>query len=823
MATGNTNSRAPNSPASGSRNTGKAPHLLPTLHPDAIADRNSFPDSRDISRLIRSSSSTPHLHLPLNQRASRSSLRSFQNIDQERHSLYSLSNPHLLAASRTASPTASPAFTPTASANSSVVDIQIHEPDSPIEIRPPSDSCVNRRPSHSSLVQSPLAHTEGDHLLRPPSPRPGHLRPIDIRVIEPEIDAPVESGSSRPHTGRASPSSFISSQSQEDEERYSTHSLSAVSSPPSPTFDQDSSGSSSAIPAPLDGPFASANTSVADLQLMEFGDVMTPPDFVTIQKRFPDIFPGVPTSTSRYDRKVTIPDEPTRYTIPPLTIAVHANRPPQGWTVCQHPEGVQYFFHSEKRVFTDANIYKSRTLRFIENVMHRILSSLDDFLRSARVELRDIDLVLDECLCEDGTPGCRYYFVNHKDRCVFWMDEAPEYLFPIVWEIRGVTSAYHVSNILQAQYWYHCELYPRSLQVTPEILDELQDNASHGLSDLITSKTSTVSLKAEDLDQLLKLLHCRSAANTGDKKFDGTPRLVGRFMFLFTCDRVYNFHGVPGVRLDRNESVYGKPHKRTFLIKLLNPLLFLGPNLHLNNLRNICTDGLIHSREWPSFISRLNSEWQEFTTYSTILLNANVGFLSIQSVDQSGILRPDRSAAQIASYLSILISTGSILISLNLMRQNRDRGDAAAQDAAEFINRRKHAIFDLEPTAILYSLPYAMLIWSMVAFIAAFSLMWFQDSDTMTKAFVGVLGGVIAGLVFWCIFAVWDRDGSWWDWERLRRRLGLARATDDVADPIHTATDTIPSRRRQWKWLRSFLRPRPPDEDIELERNDSRV
>ncbi|KAJ7603317.1 hypothetical protein FB45DRAFT_128286 [Roridomyces roridus] len=218
----------------------------------------------------------------------------------------------------------------------------------------------------------------------------------------------------------------------------------------------------------------------------------------------------------------------------------------------------------------------------------------------------------------------------------------------------------------------------------------------------------------------------------------------------------------------------GVPHKRTFLIKVLSPLLFLGPDSYLDNLRDICTDGLIHSRIWPKFISRLSSEWQEFTTYSTILLNANVGFLSIQSVDQGGNLPPGRSAAQIASYLSILISIGSVLLGLILIRQHRDRVETA-REAADLITRRKHRIFGLESTAILYSLPYSMLIWSMVSFIAACALTWLQDSDHMKEVFVGVLAGVIPGLIFWFIFAVCDREGRWWDWERLQRRLGLTR------------------------------------------------
>jgi hypothetical protein len=65
--------------------------------------------------------------------------------------------------------------------------------------------------------------------------------------------------------------------------------------------------------------------------------------------------------------------------------------------------------------------------------------------------------------------------------------------------------------------------------------------------------------------------------------------------------------------------------------------------------------------------------WLEHTGQATFVLNANVSFLSIQSVDQGGNLVLNRSPAQIASYLSILTSIGSIILGLLLLKQTRNR------------------------------------------------------------------------------------------------------------------------------------------------------
>jgi hypothetical protein len=53
-----------------------------------------------------------------------------------------------------------------------------------------------------------------------------------------------------------------------------------------------------------------------------------------------------------------------------------------------------------------------------------------------------------------------------------------------------------------------------------------------------------------------------------------------------------------------------------------------------------------------------------------------MGFLSISSVDAGGNKVPNRSAAQIASYISTITSFGSLIMSLLLLRQVKHRSTA---------------------------------------------------------------------------------------------------------------------------------------------------
>jgi len=111
-----------------------------------------------------------------------------------------------------------------------------------------------------------------------------------------------------------------------------------------------------------------------------------------------------------------------------------------------------------------------------------------------------------------------------------------------------------------------------------------------------------------------------------------------------------------------------------------------------------------------------------------VLLNGNVGFLAIQSVDNLDTKLS--SAAQISSYLSIVASVGSILLGLLLRRQTKNKVMHKADDVVRlsrvnfnisyftnshqqaYLNDNSHPLLGLEVLAILHSLPYALFMWA---------------------------------------------------------------------------------------------------------------
>jgi cytochrome bd-type quinol oxidase subunit 2 len=61
---------------------------------------------------------------------------------------------------------------------------------------------------------------------------------------------------------------------------------------------------------------------------------------------------------------------------------------------------------------------------------------------------------------------------------------------------------------------------------------------------------------------------------------------------------------------------------------------------------------------------------------ATVLLNANVGFLAINTVDKGG-----RNAIQMASYMSLVTSLGSIVLGLFFVSHDRTSGTNTATEA----------------------------------------------------------------------------------------------------------------------------------------------
>ena len=190
------------------------------------------------------------------------------------------------------------------------------------------------------------------------------------------------------------------------------------------------------------------------------------------------------------------------------------------------------------------------------------------------------------------------------------------------------------------------------------------------------------------------------------------------------------------------------------------------------------------------------------------------------------------SPSQIASSLSIEASIGSIMIGLLLISHNRSRpkedpaGAVSGQSRlicvvmcaevtqwqSTYLYQNAHTTFGLEPMAIVFSLPWALLMWSyvisclfrgctrftfmkslldrMVIFFVALLLFCFSISNVSTRIFVTISSVLVITLIGWCIRIIRQSTEDEDVWQKslavLRRTRGALFERVKNFNPFHT-------------------------------------
>ncbi|KAL4255583.1 hypothetical protein AB1N83_011444 [Pleurotus pulmonarius] len=294
----------------------------------------------------------------------------------------------------------------------------------------------------------------------------------------------------------------------------------------------------------------------------------------------------------------------------------------------------------------------------------------------------------------------------------------------------------------------------------PNVLIHISDMTIHALYDVSMSEDSTGTAESA-VDQLRSMLQAISAAESQVGKFAaGSTFVLHHSMHIRLRHKLMT-------SLFRAQEASGSSTDaiHSYAFNLISPMLFYTPEFHLRILRGMYGDTLVYTSVAKETLQKLNEEWQDFIINAAVLLNANIALLAIQSVDDSGT-STSRSPIQIFSYAPMAMSTGTIVLGLLLVRQTRTKTPKriAAAMLAHSIHTR----------AILYSLPYALLMWAMLTFGGAFTSLCFIATNAATRAILGVFCAVIAMLTVWtrpspidgCLFSD-GREGQ------LRNETGL--------------------------------------------------
>ncbi|KAJ7254793.1 hypothetical protein C8J57DRAFT_1346642 [Mycena rebaudengoi] len=282
--------------------------------------------------------------------------------------------------------------------------------------------------------------------------------------------------------------------------------------------------------------------------------------------------PTAPEFLNRYERRETIPKISTTLTLAPQSRAFQLDCP-VGWKAHIHPEGARYYSNETK------------------------ISLKAFFLGNGIVREEKVDLVLHLVKDESEGYSCKYYFADHRARTIFWYDEFEVNKFDRCYEVYGAISPPHIGQL-------HCELFPIALPFTLELAGELRDILVYNIGDAMTATAPTGPYSG---DNLLKMLTVVDSMKKNDGSNDGSACVLGRFMWMFASSRFYHFSGEPCARLDQRQSVFVNVPRRSFVIRLVSPLMF-------NSLENLYVDELV---------SRC-TEWQELTLYVSIFIELHL-------------------------------------------------------------------------------------------------------------------------------------------------------------------------------------------------------
>ncbi|KIJ61579.1 hypothetical protein HYDPIDRAFT_115736 [Hydnomerulius pinastri MD-312] len=507
----------------------------------------------------------------------------------------------------------------------------------------------------------------------------------------------------------------------------------------------------------------------------------------------PRFAPIVPSMLLRYDRPSHTSHlrDPSKggTLIKALTFKYPTDDPriPIGWSKHVHPEGSRYYLHEASNTYTEMDICDAEILGDVEYYREFLLDPTG--LGPSQLDLKQVELVIEPQGDDEGVL-CRYYFVNHVERCLFWVDDLPA--DSLLGDYKGFNSLSHQKLGVEAEYWLHWHRFPNLCVVTEKLVKELKYPLLYcSLSQLTESRGlgsfTVTSAVASTLDQLKNYTSLVNDIDARDEAHHHlSAAIIGRIMHYFYRERYINFHGEDCARLHYDQTVHGWRYQPSIFMAFFAPVLFLTPMKNVQSLHKLYVDGVTRVDKWSTFVNDFTSQLMNTNLLATVLLTTNVGFLAIQSVDSN----TTRTPQQIASYMSLVSSLASIVLGLVFLERNRHDRPSGASGPANFLKRFHHPKHGLEALAFIFSLPLAYLMWGIVFFFAAFSIECYRVGSTAAR---GSMGGLIILLCAPAIVALWlsrELMSHWW-WQADPDQIVFENTVEDMENEKPSFTSRL--------------------------------
>ncbi|KAG2147399.1 uncharacterized protein EDB93DRAFT_1147000 [Suillus bovinus] len=425
-----------------------------------------------------------------------------------------------------------------------------------------------------------------------------------------------------------------------------------------------------------------------------------------------------------------------------------------GWTRIRHPDFGSYYFH-EEMVSATVCSNMNNEMSALHGVITQLLRNLKE--RAPPDADSEMTIVLDLIPFVDGVdsgqrPTFGYYFASHTHKRVFWLEDFN--LACLSEECDGPMESSSRCKLNATSNRKHCELFPNTLNVTEVVIRELKSILVQVSTDRLTSRFSTSPYTAENVSTMLELANNIEPLG---KSMDGRSAwTIAKFMMLYHIGILRSSYGQNDDYFDIEYSESNsEPYQRSMLMALLSPLMLKSAEVYAEELHSF-RDNFSLAR-WRKFVDKVDISIRDSNLLATVLLSTSIGFLAIGSVDSRGA-DGSRSAVQIVIYCSVICSIGSIIIGLIIFKQYRAKGADTPLRAIIVLKRILSERYGPERLAVICSLPYILLMWSLILFSIAVFETTFNKTDVQTRTPVAVAISLLSLSVFGSLYTAGPRD-----------------------------------------------------------------
>lgn len=307
----------------------------------------------------------------------------------------------------------------------------------------------------------------------------------------------------------------------------------------------------------------------------------------------------------------------------------------------------------------------------------------------------------------------------------------------------------------------HCELFPTTLALASELIGDMKDMLIQASAERVTSKFSTSPYTKDDLVYMLNLVKEIEDATGGRSKRNSGHHswVIAKLMSLHVDGLLRSSYGQSDdyFDIDFSETTPRGPYKRTWLLYFLGPFLLKSADVYAEELY-IFRDNF-SPESWSSFVQKVDRSLRDSNLLATVLLSTSVSVLAINSIDNAGV-GGRRSSVQIAIYTSIILSVGSIAAGLALFQQYRAKGADTPLRAVAFLRSILDETYGLERLAIACSLPHVLLMWSLIVFLCAFSVEFYNQTDSNVRIPVSITLVLVFFSLFTCVHPASTRNAG---------------------------------------------------------------